>query len=149
MKHLFKRAVIFLCVCAMTGVAALATTLTKEVAFSRALTVNGAPVKAGTYKVMFDDQTGQLTILDGKKVVAQAPARLDSLKGVSGGGYTTRTVGGSTILLSVYMGGDNQATIINDADLPTKSSNQAMILKSIGIAVPPAAEKPTEKEIAP
>ncbi|HEX6623488.1 MAG TPA: hypothetical protein VF064_07225 [Pyrinomonadaceae bacterium] len=134
MKHLFKRTVIFLCVCALTGVAALATTLTKEVAFSRALTVNGAPVKAGTYKVTFDDQTGQLTVLDGKKVVAQAPARLDNLKG--GSGYTTRTVGGSTVLIGVYMGGNNQATIINDADLPTNSSNQATILKSIGVTAP-------------
>ena len=149
MKHLFKRTVIFLCVCALTGVAALATTLTKEVAFRRALTVNGALVKAGTYKVTFDDQTGQLTVLDGKKVVAQAPARLDNLKGASGGVYTTRTVGGSTILIGVYMGGDNQATIVNDADLPTSSSNQAMILKSIGIAVPPAAATPTEEEKAP
>ena len=147
MKHLFQRTVIFLCVCALTGVAALATTLTREVAFSRALTVNGAPVKAGTYKVTFDDQTGQLTVLDGKKVVAQAPARLDNLKG--GSGYTTRTVGGSTILIGVFMGGDNQATILNDADLPTSSSNQAMILKSIGIAVPPAAAKLPGEEKAP
>lgn len=149
MKHLFKRTVIFLVVCALTCVAVLATTLTKEVAFSRALTVNGAPVKAGTYKVTFDDRTGQLTVLDGKKVVAQAPARLDNLKGGSGGVYTTRTVGGSTVLIGVYMGGDNQATIINDADLPTNSSNQAMILKSIGIAVPPAAAKPTDEEKTP
>ena len=76
--------------------------------------------------------------------MAQAPARLDSLKGASGGGYTTRSVGGSTVLLSVYMGGGNQATIINDADPSTSGSNQALILKSIGIAVPSAAAKPTE-----
>lgn len=147
MRNLFKRTAIFLASCALTGAAALATTLTKEVAFSRALTVNGAPVKAGTYKITFDDQTGQLTIMDGKKVVAKAAARLDNLKG--GSGYTTRNVGGSTILTSVYMGGDNQATIINDADLPASSSNQALILKSIGVAVPPVAPKPVEIEKAP
>lgn len=149
MKHFFNWTAVFLVVCVLTGAAALATTLTSGVTFSRAVTVNGAPVKAGTYKVTFDDQTGKLTFLDGKKVVAQAPARLDNLKGVSGGGYTTRMVGGSTVLLSVYMGGDNQATIINDADLPMNNSNQAMILKSLGIAVPPAAKKPTGEEKAP
>lgn len=147
MKHLIKRTVIFLVVCALTGVTALATTISKEVAFRRAVSVNGAPVKAGTYKLTFDDKTGQLMVLDGKKVVAQAPARLASLKG--GGGYTTRNVGGSTVLLGVYMGGDNHVTIINDADLPTSSSNQAMILKSIGIAVPPAAAEPLTEEKRP
>jgi hypothetical protein len=147
MKHLFKRTVILLVVCALTGVAALATTHTREVAFSRALSVNGAPVKAGTYKVTFDDKTGQLTVLDGKKVVAQAPARLDSLKG--GSGYTTRNVGGSTVLISVYMGGDNRATIINDADLPASSSNQALILKTIDNAMPPAAAKPVTEDKTP
>lgn len=147
MKHLIKRTVIFLVVCALTGTAALATTHTKQVAFSRALTINGAPVKAGTYKVTFDDQTGQLTVRDGKKVVAQAPARLASLKG--GSGYTTRSVAGSTVLISVYMGDDHQATIVNDADLPTSSGNQALTLKNIVIAMPPAAVMPTEIDKAP
>ena len=136
MKHLFQLAAAFLVGCALTGVPALATTLTKEVAFSRALTVNGAPVKAGTYKVTFDDQTGRLTILDGKKVVAQASARIDQVMKGAGGVYTSRTEGGSTVLLSVYMGGDKQATITNDAGLPVGRANQATILKSIGITAP-------------
>lgn len=117
MKHLLMMTVL-LVVCAMTGVSALATTLTKEVALSRALTVNGTPVKAGTYKVTFDDQTGVLTFLDGKKVVATASARIDKVAGDSGGVYTSRTESGSTALLSVYMGGGKQATLTNDADLP-------------------------------
>lgn len=136
MKHLFKRTVIFLVVCALTGAAALATTLTREVAFSRALTVNGAPVKAGTYKVTFDDQTGRLTVLDGKKVVAQASARIDQVMKGAGGVYTSRTEGGNTVLLSVYMGGDKRATITNDAGLPVGRANQATILKSIGATAP-------------
>jgi len=147
MKHLFKRTVIFLVVCALTSAAAMATTLTREVTFSRALMVNGAPVKAGTYKITFDDQTGQLTVLSGKKVVAQAPAQLNSLKG--GGGYTTRNVAGSTVLSGVYMGGDNRRTIINDAALPTRSSTQALILKNIVITMPPATVKPIMEEKRP
>ena len=65
MKHLFNLAAACLVVCALTGVSALATTLTKEVALSRDVTLNGAPVKAGTYKVTFDDRTGVLPFLDG------------------------------------------------------------------------------------
>ena len=55
---------------AITSGAALAETITKEVTFLRPVTVNGTLLKAGTYKAVFDDQTGELTISRGKKVVA-------------------------------------------------------------------------------
>ena len=136
MKHLFNRAVILLVVGAMTSITALAMTTNRKVTFSRDVTVNGAPVKAGTYRVTFDDQTGVLQFLDGKKVVAQASARIDQVMKGAGGVYTSRTEGGSIVLLSVYMGGDKQATITNDAGLPVGRANQATILKSIGVTAP-------------
>ena len=88
MKHLFSRAVILLVVGMMTSITALAMTTNRQVTFSRDVTVNGMPVKAGTYKATFDDQTGEFKLLRGKKVVANATARLEKITGPFRNGYS-------------------------------------------------------------
>jgi uncharacterized protein YdeI (BOF family) len=112
MKNLINRAALFLMISAAASGAAFATSNTKNVRFNQAVTVNGTLVKAGTYKVSFDDQTGELTIFNGKTTVATAPARLDKLEMKSPATYSTKTVGESTVLSSVNMKDDNLATII-------------------------------------
>jgi hypothetical protein len=44
-------------------------------------------VKAGTYKVSFDETTNELTIFKDKKVLAKAPARLEKVEKKSGQVY--------------------------------------------------------------
>jgi hypothetical protein len=39
--------------------------------------VNGMIVKKGAYKAVFDDQSGELSILKGGKVIAKAMARIE------------------------------------------------------------------------
>jgi hypothetical protein len=56
---------------------ALGKTTEKNVTFIQSLDVNGTLVKKGTYKVTFNDETGELTIKKGDKVVATAQARLE------------------------------------------------------------------------
>ena len=114
MKHLFNRAVILLVVGAMTSITALATTTNRQVTFSRDVTVNGAPVKAGTYKATFNDQTGEFKLLRGKTVVANATARLEKLTGTYRSGYSLTAKGESYALASIDMNSTNQAVIIND-----------------------------------
>ena len=115
MKHLSKRTVILLVVCAMASLTALAATTTRKVTFNRVVMVNGTPVKAGTYKVKFDDATGEFTILDGKKVVAKATARLEKLEVATQSSYSMKTEGESTVLVSIVMNSRNRAVIVNDA----------------------------------
>lgn len=115
MKHLFNRAVILLVVGAMTSITALAMTTNRQVTFSRDVTVNGAPVKAGTYKATFDDQTGEFKLLSGKKVVANATARLEKVTGTFRGAFSTTPVGESHALVSMNMNSTSQAVIINDS----------------------------------
>jgi hypothetical protein len=115
MRHLFNRAVILLVVGAMTSITALATTTNRQVTFTRAVTVNGAPVKAGTYKATFDDQTGEFKLLRGKKVVANATARLEKITGPFLNGYSLIANGDSYALVSMNMDSTNQAVIVNDA----------------------------------
>ena len=116
MKNLVKQSLVLLVLCALTSVAALAKTTAKEVTFDRAVTVNGSLVKAGTYKVVFDDQTGELTIFNGRKTVAKAPARLEKLQGSPGIVYRAKTEADSNILLAVTLKGGNQAALVNDSD---------------------------------
>lgn len=115
MKHLFNRAVILLVLSALTSVTALAMTTNRQVTFSRDVTVNGAPVKAGTYKATFDDQTGEFKLLRGKKVVATAMARMEKVTGPFRSGYSLMANGESYALQSINMNSTNQAVIINDS----------------------------------
>jgi len=119
MKHLFSRAIILLVVGAMTIITALAMTTNRQVTFSRDVTVNGTPVKAGTYKATFDDQTGEFKLLRGKKVVANATARLEKVTGPFRGAYSLMADGENTALVSINMNSTNQAVIINGGVGPT------------------------------
>jgi hypothetical protein len=116
MKHLFNRAVILLVVGVMVSITALAMTTNRQVTFSRDVTVNGTPVKAGTYKATFDDQTGEFKLLRGKKVVANATARLEKITGPFQNGYSLTANGGSYALTSMNMNSISQAVIVNDVE---------------------------------
>ena len=119
MKHLFSRSLILLAVGAMTSITGLAMTTNRQVTFSRDLTVNGAPVKAGTYKATFDDRTGEFKLIRGKKVVANATARLEKVTGPFRGAYALTPNGESLALVSINMNSTNQAVIVNGGVGPT------------------------------
>ena len=119
MKHLLNRAGILLVVGAMMSITALATTTSRQVTFSKDVTVNGAPVKAGTYKATFDDRTGEFKLLRGKKVVANATARLEKVTGPFRGAYALTPDGERHALVSINMNSTNQAVIVNGGVGPT------------------------------
>ena len=119
MKHILNRAVILLAVGAMTSITALALTTNRQVTFNRDVTVNGAPVKAGTYKATFDDQTGEFRLLRGKKVVANATARLEKVTGTFRGAYALTPDGEGHALVSMNMNSSARAVIINGGVGPT------------------------------
>lgn len=121
MRHLYMRTVILLVVCAMAGLTALAATTTRKVTFTRVVTVNGTPVKAGTYKVKFDDATGEFTILDGKKVVAKATARMEKLEADTQSSYSMKAAGENSVLVSIVMDSRSRAVIVDDAAITNNS----------------------------
>lgn len=99
----------------------------KHVTFDDPVVVNGTTVKAGTYEVVFDDQTNQLTIFKGKKALATAPARLEKLEKDSHQIYTVWT-GSSTsdepkMLTSVRLKDGYQAKLNNPTDMKSEGSN--------------------------
>ena len=120
MKSIGERLVGLLVMCALASVLVFAKTTSKHVTFAQAVTVNDKIVRPGDYKVTFDDQTGELTITDGKKVVAQAPARLE--KADTRGTYIIRTEEDKAVLVSVRLKDGNQA-VIGDRNNPGADRN--------------------------
>ena len=111
MIRLVKRAVVLLVLCAVTGAPVSAKTITKKVTFRRDVTVSGTVIKAGTYKAAFDDKTGELSILEGEKTVAKAPARIEKLKELDEDSYSFRA--DTKALMSVAFKGGNLAVVEN------------------------------------
>lgn len=127
MKNLVGRLAIALVVCLLTGVVALANQIKKEVTFSEDVTINGARVEKGTYKLRFDDETGELTIMDGKKTVAKTTARIEkrdkeALRTVVG----SISKGDSKELRSITFRGESQSFVVDggSASAPTTTAAQ-------------------------
>ena len=115
MKSIASRILVLLVTVSLTGVLALAKTIEKEVTFIRSVTVNGTLVKKGTYKVAFNEETGELTIRKGKKVVATAQARLEKI--TDRNSFYTESASDdpamAPALLSVSLKDGNLATIVD------------------------------------
>lgn len=100
----------------IANVVAFAKPIKKQVTFAHPVVVNGAVVKKGTYDVVFDDQTNELTIVKDRKVVARATAKLETRDGRAV--YITREEGGDptkATLLSVSLKDGKQATLVNNS----------------------------------
>ena len=126
MKSIVNRLVVFVLVGALTAMVALAKGTEREVTFTKSLTVNGTLVKKGTYKVEFNEETNELTIKKGKKVVATAQARLEKISDRTAF-YTSSLESDPTkapVLVNVSFKDGNLATIIGSGDNRATSSRQ-------------------------
>lgn len=95
-------------VCALLTPAALAGVKTKYVTFDKDMKVGDTLVKKGNYKVKFDEQSNELTILDGKKIVAKTTARLEEPQTKSRYDAKYKTMSdaeGNITLLSIHLDG--------------------------------------------
>lgn len=81
-KNLHCIALVFV-ICTLLNAAALAGGKSKRVIFDTDVMVGNTLVKKGSYKVTFDEQTGTLTIINGRDVIAKTSARLEEFKNKS------------------------------------------------------------------
>ena len=120
MRSITSRILLFLVLGLVTTSVGLAKTTRKEVTFNDPVTVNGTLVKSGTYEVAFDDQTNQLSIAKGRKVIASAEARVEKVGGKVHSLYETRADPNDATkpaaLASISLKHGNQATIVNSGD---------------------------------
>jgi hypothetical protein len=115
MKSIVNRIVALLAIITLTGVLALGKTIEKEVTLRRSVSVNGTLVKKGTYKVTFNEETGELSFRKGRNVVATAQARLE--KTTERDSFYTESPSGDAaappVLVNVSLKDGNLATIVN------------------------------------
>lgn len=117
-----NRLVVMVLVGVVAAGVALAKEIKREVTFLEPVVVNGTLVKKGTYDAVFDDQTNELAIVKGKKVVARAPAQLEKRVQRDHAVYVTRQDEGDSTrsnLLSVTLKDGNQATIVTSGESNT------------------------------
>jgi len=117
MSKVVNRLIVFVLIGVVASGVALAKNTRKEVTFLQPIWVNGALVKKGTYDVVFNDQTNELTVVKGREVVARASAQLGP-KDSDRSDYVTREDDGDpgkTTLLSVTLK-SGKATLVNDGN---------------------------------
>jgi hypothetical protein len=61
----------------LAGTTAFGNKRKSNIAFSADTKVNGTLVKKGKYEVVFDDQSGELSLFKGAKLIAKTSARLE------------------------------------------------------------------------
>lgn len=115
MKNLSRIAIAFILV-AMTGVVALAKERSRTITFGSDFVVGSTEVKAGTYKVTFNDETNEVSILDRKTkaVIAKAPAKLEERVSSTGSlDMRWANKGDTQVLISITFPGAKQNIVVD------------------------------------
>lgn len=76
MKKLLSRIATLTLVCTLTFTAAFAKEKSKTVSFKNDTTVSGTLVKKGTYRVVFNDETNEVSIWKEKELLVKTSAKL-------------------------------------------------------------------------
>ena len=117
MRKFLNRTALALLACIMTGAIALAAEVkTKDVTLPQDVMINGTLLKQGTYKMKFDNQTGELSFIKNKAVVAKTTARFEQRQRRASDlefGLIPRS-DSSRVLRSITFAGDKQSLILAD-----------------------------------
>jgi hypothetical protein len=108
MKHIAPAFVLFV----VLGTVASAKVSSRIVSFGQDFIVNGTTIKAGIYKLTFDDKTNEFTIMDRKTkaVIAKTTGRSEKRQTATGGMDVKMIDSGSNhVLTSVAFPGDSNS----------------------------------------
>lgn len=102
---------------ASLGVAAKDKTKKKTVEFTQDVMVNGTLLKAGTYDVKFNEETGELSVIKNGKVKATTTAHLEqrSSEAKDTAVLIVNTGGAVAELRGITFGGSNQNVIVGSS----------------------------------
>ena len=118
MKLLFNGLMIAGLVVTLAGATAFGNTRKSSIAFSADTKVNGTLVKKGTYEVVFDDQSGELSIVKGAKVIARTSARIEK-RDQKARGTEVQTIleGMDQKLVSITFSGSHENLVVGQAGM--------------------------------
>ena len=124
MKSVVNRIIVALLLVTMTSVAAVAKSKKTTVTFAVDTKVNETLVKSGTYEVVFNDETGEVSIQKDRKVVAKVTGRLEmrDSKGRSTEIYTI-TQGDAPAFVGLAFSGSDQKVVFNQAGMQAGGNN--------------------------
>ncbi len=116
MRSFGKNLFLGLTMTALLGASALAGETTKTLTLNRDVSVNGTVVKKGTYKVKINKETGEMTILNGKEVIARTTVTLNTDERKANGDELALTQSGDVnILKSVKFDGSRDRFTVTSA----------------------------------
>jgi Protein of unknown function (DUF2911) len=122
MKYFVRHLSVGLLIVALTGVAAFGKGKTKSatVTFSSDVTVSGTAVKAGDYKIQFNEETGELSLLKGSKALVKTTGTLQARTDKA---RSTTMNFRDNQLVSVAFGGERQDVVLGQSG-STNGSDQ-------------------------
>jgi len=118
MKLLIKSVVVAGLLVTLTGATAFGNTRKSTFALSTDTKVNGTLVKKGDYKVVYDDQSGELSIFKGSKLIAKTSARLEK-RGQKARNTEVRTIleGMDQKLVGITFSGSSENLVVGQAGM--------------------------------
>ncbi|HLA12516.1 MAG TPA: hypothetical protein VJ023_18160 [Pyrinomonadaceae bacterium] len=113
MANRVKQMLVVLLITAFASVAAIAKSKSETVTFLTDMKVNGTLVKKGTYKIKFDEETSELSIIKNGKVIAKAPARVEQREKKARMFEIRSSGSGDTVeLTAVAFGGSSENLVV-------------------------------------
>ena len=124
MKSIVNRMVAVLMVAALTSVVAFAKVHKHTVTFDSDIKVNDTLVKKGTYQVKFDDESGQLSIIQNGKTIAQSMTRIES-RAKKANDFVLRSVtnGDEKQMIGVTFGGSDKDVLLSNGGASGSGNN--------------------------
>lgn len=124
-KHSIRVA-LALALCLAAAGAAFAKAKTKTLTFGSDFWVGSTLVKAGTYKVTYDDKTGEVSISDKKAELARATVKVEQReKSKAGWDVVLASKGGGLALVSLAFPGDKQNLVVGDTTAGSAASGNS------------------------
>ena len=126
MKKFASRIIIALVVCALSATASFAKVRSSTVTFGLDFTVGDTFVKKGTYKLVFNDQTKELSILaKDKTVVAKTVAHLENRKNSASAIEINLVARGEhQALVSLAFPDDKQLIVLDTSGAPSSTAQK-------------------------
>jgi hypothetical protein len=101
--------------CALAGSMALARSKFHRISFDQDMLVNGTLVKKGDYQAKFNEENGELSILDGNRAVVTTTVKEETLaKKAPATSFEVKTSDNGPMLTKITFGGARYALLISD-----------------------------------
>jgi hypothetical protein len=118
MKSIIKSVLVSALLVTLAATAASGKARRSSIALSSDTNVNGTVVKKGNYQAVYDDQSGELAIFKGKKLLVKTAARVEKREQKARGTEVQTVLAGvEQKLVGVAFGGSYENVIVGQAGM--------------------------------